>query len=109
MNPYGAVVHNLLSLAILMVFLGIFLTSIIKRQIREKLSGDPVSWELNWVHRELFPGSSLGRMRTLCLTLCLALCAVAAFFNHKNSVQNRIYFENVRKQVQINAQHIAEM
>jgi len=31
------------------------------------------------------------------------------FFIHKNSVQNRIYFENAQKQIQINAQNIADM
>jgi type VI protein secretion system component VasK len=47
-------------------------------------------------------------MRTTCLVLCVTMCAVTAVLIHKNQVANRIYFAQVQKQIQQNAQRVAK-
>jgi len=93
MNPYSGVIYTLLLIQLLSAALIMFQTKTIKRQFRENASSEP----------------GLRRVRTLRLMFCLSLFATTLFFIHKNSVQNRIYFENAQKQIQINAQNIADM
>jgi hypothetical protein len=114
MNPYGGMIHALLWAEILPPFLILALGHIMWQQVRGKRWLEPMSWSipplatLNRMHRERFPKSPLRWMRTTCLVLCVTMCAVTAVLIHKNQVANRIYFAQVQKQIQQNAQRVAK-
>jgi ABC-type Fe3+ transport system permease subunit len=109
MNPYEGVIQTLLIIQMLTAFLVITLTSVMNRRLRDNFAIEPVPWNLNRLHRELFPHSSLRGVRVVCAALCLLFGATSGVFIYKNSAENHIYIENARKQQQQDAQLIIEM